>query len=103
MTLFKRIEYDMAGERARIAKVKSFTKKQRDALLKLCDLFETGKWQECCDHVNDEKAFPYNKEGEYPEQEHIGIEIANVLKDLRYYNYYTKDQLINDIADKLRA
>jgi len=101
MTLFKRIEYDMAGERARIAKVK-LTKPQREALLKLCDLFEAGKWQECYTHINDEKAFPYNEKGEYPEQEHIETEMGRILQDLRYYNYYTKDQLINDIADKLR-
>lgn len=101
MTLFKRIEYDMAGERARIAKVK-FTKPQRAALVKLCDLFEAGKWQECLNHVNDEKAFPYNEKGEYPEQEHIDPDMANILESLAHYNYYTKDQLINDIADKLR-
>ena len=101
MILFKRIEVAMAGERARIAKVK-FTKPQRAALVKLYDLFEAGKWKECCDHVNDEKAFPYNEKGEHPEQEHIDGDMQDILQGMQYYNYYTKDQLINDIADKLR-
>lgn len=93
MTIFKRVDIDLATERARIAKVK-LNRRQRAALVKLVDLFEAGRWQECLTHVNDESAFRYNREGEYPEQEHIGIEIGDVLRDLAYANYYTQDELI---------
>lgn len=91
--IFKLIEIDLAAERARIAEA-SFTKRQRAALTKLVDLFEAGKWQECLDHVNDPKVFPYNEKGEYPEQEHIGIEIGNVLRELSYSLFYTPEDLL---------
>jgi hypothetical protein len=98
MLLFKRIEIDLAAERERIAKTK-YTSRQRAALTKLVDLFEEGKWQECIDHVNDDKAFPYNEKGEYPEQEHIGIEIGDVLRELGHEHYYTQAELLRQAKE----
>ncbi len=98
MILFKRIDIDLAAERARIAK--GYTAPQRAALTKLVDLFEAGRWQDCLDHVNDDKAFPYNEKGEYPEQEHIGIEIGDVLRDLAWANYYTQADLLKQARAK---
>ena len=56
MVIFKRIDIDLDQERERIWRVE-YTKAQRAALLKLLELFEAGKWQECIDHVNNKKAF----------------------------------------------
>lgn len=95
MVLFKRIDFNLDAELKRIAKAK-YTKRQRNALLKLVDLFEKGQWQECLNHVNDVKAFPYNKKDGYDEKEHIGIEMSDILHGLAYDNYYTKEQLLND-------
>ncbi len=50
--------------------------------------------------VNDKRAFPYNEEGEYPEQEHIGIEIGDVLRDLAWANYYTQADLLKQARAK---
>jgi hypothetical protein len=95
--LFKRIEVDLATERKRIHAA-HYNKRQRAALLKLIDLFEQGKFQECLNHVRNPKAFPYSKSGEYPEQEHIGIEISHVLVDMGRFNYYTREQLLREAA-----
>jgi hypothetical protein len=98
MILFKLIEIDLDAERARIAKCR-YTAPQRAALTKLLDLFEAGKWQECLDHVNDEKAFPYNEKGEYPEQEHIPTVVSDVLRELAYETYYTRDELLRQARE----
>ena len=99
MTIFKRIDIDLAAERKRIAKAK-YTKRQRAALTKLVDMFEAGQWQGCLDHVNDKKAFPYNEKGEYSEKEHIGIEIGGVLSRLGYENFYTQAELLRQANNK---
>lgn len=101
MRLFKLIEIDLAAERARIARFKD--KRQRAALTKLVDLFEAGKWQECLDHVNDERAFPYNAKGEYPEVEHIGIEISKVLEALSYDLFYTQAELLRQAKEAVAS
>lgn len=98
MTLYKRIDIDLAAERARIAKA-SYNQRQRAALTKLVDLFEQGKWQECLDLVNDGRAFPYNARGEYDEAEHIGIQIGNVLRELGYEVYYTQAELLRQARE----
>jgi hypothetical protein len=102
MTLFKRIEIDLEAERARITRT-GYTRKQRAALIKLVDLFEEGKFQECLDHINDKKAFPYNKKYEYPEVEHVGIEIGDALRGMADFNYYTRDQLLEEARIKLES
>jgi hypothetical protein len=56
MILFKRIEIDLSGEPKRIKRYS--LKRQREALFKLLALFEQGKWQECLNHVRDDKSFP---------------------------------------------
>lgn len=96
MNIFKLIEIDLISERKRINKKGLFTKKQREALLDLCELFEAGEWQKCLDMVNNEKAFPYNKKGEYPEAEHIGRDMVNVISNLGVYNFYTQEQLLEE-------
>jgi hypothetical protein len=96
MTIYKRIDIDLASERARIAKAK-YNKRQRAALTKLVDLFEAGKWQECLDHVK--RAFPYNEDGKYPELEHIGTEIVDVLSSLGHANFYTGAELLKQAAE----
>jgi hypothetical protein len=104
MVLFKRVEIDLDKERERIKKA-SYNQRQRKALIKLVDLFEQGKFQECLNHVNDYKAFPRNRAGEYDEKEHIGIEIGDLLHSMAYHNYYTRDELLNqakEILDKER-
>ena len=55
----------------------------------------------CLKLVNDKKAFPYNKRGEYYEQDHIGLEIGRVLQSLRYDNYYTADDLLEQAKKRL--
>lgn len=100
MTIFKRIDIDLKKERARINKVK-YTKRQKKVLLQLVDLFESGEWQKCLDFVNDKKNFPYNEKGEYPEVEHIGIEIGDILQEVAYHNYYTSGQLLEEAKKKL--
>lgn len=102
MKLFKLIEIDLAAERARIAKTR-FTKPQRAALTKLVDLFEAGKWQECLDHINDEKSFPYNEKGEYPELEHVSEEISDVLCDLAFSSYYTQADLLRETSTHITS
>jgi hypothetical protein len=102
MILFKLIEIDTDKERQRIARVK-FTPRQRKALLELMDLFEQGKWLECVNHVNNKDAFPYNESGEYPETEHIGVAIADILMDVAYHNYYTQEQLLDQARARLKT
>jgi len=97
MKLFKLIEIDLDKERERIRT--HFNKREQRALNKLCDLFEIGDWQGCLDHVRDKKAFPYNKRGEYPEVEHISMEMNNVLQQVGYHNFYTQTELMNWVAD----
>ncbi len=101
MKLFKLIEIDLEKERARINTPRRFNARQRRALLKLCDLFEAGKWKECLKHVTSKKAFPYNSKQEYEETEHIGMEIGDVLQSLRHYNFYTQDQLLAQAREKI--
>lgn len=101
LVLFKRIEIDLEKERARIAKA-GYDDRQRSALTKLVDLFEQGKWQECLNHVNDDTAFPYNEKGEYPEVEHISMEIGDLLHDMAHYNYYTGDELLQQAEERLK-
>jgi hypothetical protein len=98
MILFKRIEIDLSGEPKRIKRYS--LKRQREALFKLLALFEQGKWQECLNHVRDEKAFPYNERGEYTEREHINGDMVNVLRDLAESNYYTGEQLLQEARTK---
>ena len=100
MKIFKLIEIDLDAERKRINHPKRYNDKQRAALNRLVDLFEEGKWQECLDHVNDEVVFPYNKEGEYPEVDHIGIQISDILRHLGYSQFYTEKQLLTE-AEKI--
>ncbi len=94
MRLFKMIEIDMDAERKRIKKNGVYNKREQKALLKLCDLFEAGKWDECLKHVNDEKAFPYNDKAEYSEKEHINPKLSDVLFDLKYDKFFTVSQII---------
>lgn len=96
MKIFKLIEISLIQERKRIDRPGVYNKRQRKSLHKLCDLFESGKWQECLDLVNNKKYFPYNERYEYPETEHISIEIGAVLRELGYENFYTKDQLLDE-------
>lgn len=100
MVLFKRIDIDLEKERERIYKVK-YTKAQRAALLKLLELFEAGKWQECLDHANNKIAFPYNEEDEYDEKEHIPGDVCDVLHDLAFFNFYTQDELLRQAKEHL--
>lgn len=100
MTLFKRIEIDLVKERARINKC-GYNKRQKETLLKLVSLFELGEFQKCLDLVNDKTAFPYNEKGEYPEAEHIGIEIGDLLHSMAYHNYYTRDELLEQAKNLL--
>lgn len=103
MVLFKRIEIDLDKERARIDKPGRYNKRQRKALHKLVSLFEKGEWQKCLDHVTDEKQFPYNKRREYPEIEHVGVEIHDVLAKLSYENFYTQEELLKQAKEKLES
>lgn len=100
MKIFKAIEFNIAKEREHINS--HYNKRERKALLKLCDLFEAGEWQKCLDHVNNPKAFPYNKRGEYPEVEHICIPIADILHCVPCYNFYTKAQLKAEIKEEMK-
>jgi hypothetical protein len=99
MRLFKLIEIDTETERKRIAKVK-YNKRQKKALLKLLDLFEEAKFQECLNHVH--KAFPYNERGDYSEKDHIGMDIGEVLNDMGHNNYYTKKMLLDEAREILK-
>jgi hypothetical protein len=101
MVLFKRIDVDLNAERKRIDKAK-YNKRQRKALIKLVDLFEVGKFQECLDHVNDDKAFPRHPTKGYSEREHIGMEISDILHDVAHYNYYTRDELLKQAEEILK-
>ncbi len=98
MILFQLIEIDMLAERKRIASA-GYNLRQSLALFELCDLFEAGKWQECLDHIKAN--FGYDEEGEYSEQEHIGMAISAVLKDLGYSNFFTSDQLLQEVKEKI--
>jgi hypothetical protein len=100
MKLFKLVEVDLAKERKRIKKAK-FNARQRKAITKLVDLFEAGEFQKCLDHINDEKAFPYNEKDEYSEKEHIGIEIGDVLRELGYATYFTQAELLKQTEEYL--
>lgn len=91
MTLFQRHDIDLKAERARVAAT-SYSKRQRKALFTLYDLFERGEWQACLDHIRS-AAFPYNSKGGYPEVEHIGTEVSDILHKLGYANFYTADQI----------
>lgn len=99
MIIFKRIEVDLDRERERIESVK-YNKRQKTALLKLVDLFEQGKWQECLDHIH--KAFPYNNREGYSEKEHVMSPMGDILLDLAHFNFYTSDQLLRDAEARLR-
>ena len=103
MKLFKLIEIDMEKERAKINAPGTYNKRQRRALLKLCDLFEAGEWQACLDHVNDQTAFPYNRQEGYYETEHVGVRIDGVLHALQFDNFYTQDQLLKEALEKLAS
>jgi len=96
MIIFKLIEIDLDKERERVHTVK-YTTRQRKALIRLYDLFEKGEWQKCLDLVNDKKVFPYNKRKEYPETEHIGVEVGNILRNLGYDNFYTQQHLKDEL------
>lgn len=96
MKVFKLIEIDLEKERARIRSAK-YNKRQRRALHTLCNLFEKGEWQKCLDHIH--KAFPENKAGEYPETEHIGIEMGVVLSSLSHESFYTQKQLLKEVKE----
>lgn len=100
MVLFKRVDIDLEKERARIAKA-GFNKRQRKALTTLVDLFEQGKFQECLDHIRDDKNFPRHPVKEYSEREHIGIEIGDALHDMAYSNYYTREEILKQAKDIL--
>ena len=100
MRLFKLIEIDMAKERDRVLRC-GFTKRQQAALIKLYDLFEAGDWKACIQHVNDKRAFPRNKKGEYPETEHIGMAVAAVLRELGHENFWTSERLLAEAKEKL--
>ena len=101
MTLFKRIEIDLEAERKRINRPNTYNARQKAALHKLVDLFEQGKFQECLYHVNDKKAFPYNHGGEYPEVEHIGMEIGDLLHEMAHSNFYTREELLKQAKETL--
>lgn len=101
MKIFKLIEIDIEKERGRIDKKGTYNKRQRKVLHGLLDLFVIGEWQKCLDFVNNKKNFPYNKDREYPETEHIGIEIGDVLRNLGYENYYTQEQLLEQAKQKI--
>lgn len=100
MKIFKLIEVDLGKERQRINKV--FTGRQKKVLLELTDLFEAGEWQKCLDFVNNKKNFGYDKEKECDEKEYIRMEIADILCNLAYYNYYTKEQLLNEAREIIK-
>lgn len=101
MVLFKRIEIDTNIERERINKLGVYNKRQRNALIKLMDLFEAGEWQACLDHINNKKQFPYNRCG-YSEIEHIGVDISDIIHNMAYSNYYTQSDLLNQAWEKLK-
>lgn len=101
MKLFKLIEIDMVAERNRINYKGRYNAHQRKALLDLCELFEAGEWQKCLDHVNNKKAFPYNKKGEYPEQEHICTAMGTIIWHLGHTNYFTQEQLLKEAQEKI--
>lgn len=101
MNLFKLIEIDLDTIRADARKPRKYNQRQRRALLKLYDLFEAGKWKECLKHAQSEKAFPRNKRGEYPEQEHIAIAVINVLQSLGSHNFYTQSELLDQARERL--
>jgi undecaprenyl pyrophosphate synthase len=98
--LYKRIEIDLEKERARIAKCK-FSKRQRKALTTLVDLFEQGKFQDCLNHINDDKNFPEHPTKEYSEREHISIEIGDALHNMVHSNYYTRDEILRQAKEIL--
>ena len=103
MKLYKLIEIDMEAIRKRTnGGLPKFTKHQRAALNKLYDLFEAGKWQKCLLHVNDKKAFPYNKKGEYPEIEHIPVAIEDVLRHLPHCSFFTQSNLKSEVLSEIR-
>lgn len=102
MNIYKLIEIDMVAERARINHKGTYNKRQRKALLTLCDLFEAGEWQKCLDFVNDKKNFPRNERYEYPEQEHISPEMSRVLEALGHTNFWTSKQLVENVRQSLK-
>lgn len=101
MRLFKVIDIDIEAEKKRIADCKGYTVRQRKALMLLMGLFEAGKWQECLDHINNPSAFPYNEKFEYPETEHIGIEVGKVLRMLCFETLFTREQLLIECRETI--
>ncbi len=106
MKIFKLIQIDIDKERERIVSTYPigykhgkpiYNKRQQKALLKLCDMFEAGDWQGCLDHINNKKIFPYNNHSEYPETEHIGIQMLHILRDLGSETFFTVPQLKAEI------
>lgn len=102
MKIFQLIEIDMEAERARVERCK-LTKRQKAALFKLYDLFEAGEWQACLNLVNDKNVFWTSRRNpkEYPEVEHIGIAVSDVLRQLGCENFYTQAELLKQAAERL--
>lgn len=100
LVLFKRIEIDLDPILQRINNA-NYNTRQKNALLKLIELFKKGDWNACLKHCNDKKAFPYNRQHEYRETEHIDEEIARVLYDVVHNSYFTKDELLKQAQEHL--
>jgi hypothetical protein len=72
-------DIDYKKEKERLMKAFGDNKPARDRQLHMLELFREGKlreWQDAYD------ALPYNEEGEYPEQEHIGMIFHDILREL---------------------
>lgn len=102
MTIFKRIEIDLEAERKRINRAGTYNNRQKKVLLKLVDLFEKGEWQKCLYFVNDKRNFPDNEERGYSEKEHIGLDVADILHDVAYNNYYTRDEIMDEAREIIK-
>lgn len=107
LVIFKRIECDIESERKRITRNDGssacYNKRQQKALLKLLNLFQQGKWQQCVDLIHNKKYFPYNKRREYSETEHIDEHMMKLLRDMAHYNYYTQEELLKQAKEKLNG
>ena len=91
MKLYKLVEVDVDAERKRIRRVR-YTKAERANLLKLCDLFEAGKFQECLTFIQT---------WERSKRDFIGFDIGKVLLEMGYEYFYTREEIIASVKEIL--
>jgi hypothetical protein len=85
MKIYKEINIDLETERNRIKKCK-YTKKQKEKLLNLVDIFETGQFKKCYDYIRANFTI-YSKRDKCYETEYINDQIYTIVFQVGIFDY----------------